>query len=62
MKNRDFVLTSVTQNGDSLQHASDELKDDSAVVSEAVNKPGNALLHSSDCVKNNCELVLTAFF
>ena len=42
------------------EYASDELKDDFAIVASAVCKQGNVLLHSSDRAKNNYELVLIA--
>ena len=50
----------MNENSDALQYASEELKDDFSIVTEAVYKQGNSLLHLNVCAKNNCELVLAA--
>lgn len=60
-ENREVVFIEVTQNSDSLQFASEGLKDDFAIVAEAVHKLGNALLHLSDRAKNDCAYSFVKF-
>jgi predicted RNA-binding protein (virulence factor B family) len=51
-------LKAVKQNGDSLQYASEELKNDKEVVLEAVKQYGRSLLYASEELKNDKEFVL----
>ena len=43
LRDRDFVLTLLAQNGHALQYASHTLKQDRAVVLKAVRQNGDAL-------------------
>ena len=46
----------VAQNGNALEHASDELKADKEVVLAAVTQRGNALSYASDELKGDKEV------
>ena len=47
------MLAAVTQNGNALQYASDELKNDKDVVLAAVTQNGNALGYASAELRND---------
>ncbi len=53
-------MEAVTKNGDLLEEASDELKNDKTIVLEAVRNSGNALLHASEDLKKDNEIILEA--
>ena len=55
-----MVLAAVTQDGDALQDASDELQNDKEVVLAAVAQDGDALEYASDELQNDEEVVLAA--
>ena len=58
--NRSVVLNAVRQNGLALEHASEDLQNDSRVLSEAVTQNGDALMFASNILKTNKEVVLAA--
>uniref|UniRef100_A0A7S4EI05 DUF4116 domain-containing protein n=1 Tax=Pseudo-nitzschia australis TaxID=44445 RepID=A0A7S4EI05_9STRA len=58
--NEQETINAVTQNGQALEHASDELKNNERVVTTAVTQHGGALEHASDELKNNERVVTTA--
>ena len=53
-------MAAVKQNGDALQHASKELREDRDIVMAAVKKNGRALEYASDELKGDRELVMAA--
>lgn len=57
---KELWLAKVTQEGNALQYASNELKDDRDVVLAAVKNDGLALEHASDVLKADKEVVLAA--
>ena len=54
------VLAAVQQDGDALQHASEELRADRDVVLAAVQQDGDALQHASEELRADREVVLAA--
>jgi CxxC motif-containing protein len=54
------VMAAVHENGEALQHASDELKADKEVVMAAVKNSGDALYYASDELKADKEVVMAA--
>ena len=61
-KDRDFVMNAVQQNGCALKlkYASDELKNDRAIVLAAVRQSHRALQFASDALKNNKDFMMVA--
>ena len=57
---KDFVLEAVHQNGESLQHASEELKNDKDIVLEAVKQDGYSLRYASEELRNNKKIAFEA--
>jgi hypothetical protein len=57
---KEIVLEAVKQNGDALECASDELKNNFEIVLEAVKQNGYALEYASDELKNDFKIVLAA--
>ena len=57
---KEFALAAVTQDGQALMHASDELKNDKDVVLVAVKEYGRALIHASEELRNDREVVQAA--
>ena len=53
-------MIAVTQGGDALKHASEELKNDREVILAAVTQYGYALEWASDELKHDEEVVLAA--
>ena len=58
--NKQQVLKAVSQSGNSLRFASEELKNDKGVVLAAVTQDGNCLRFASELLKNDKEIVLVA--
>lgn len=52
------VMNAVTQNGNALYYASDDLKNDEQVVMTAVKNYSLALIYASDSLRHNVEFVL----
>merc|ERR1712012_1188973 len=57
---RDAVLAAVTQDGDALRFASEDLKNDREVVLAAATSRGRALELASEDLKNDRDVVLAA--
>ena len=58
--NKSFVMTVVNKNGELLDQASNELRDDKEVVLAAVRNKGSALKFASDKLKKDKEVVIAA--
>jgi hypoxanthine phosphoribosyltransferase len=58
--NKEIVLDSVKDDGDSLKFASNDLKDDIEIVLAAVNNDGLALQYASTVLMDNKEIALAA--
>ena len=59
-RDRDEVLTAVTQDGNALKNASPELRADKDVVLAAVTQNGNALEYASEALRDNGAVVFEA--
>jgi CxxC motif-containing protein len=59
-EDKEVVMVAVHENGEALQHASDELKADKEVVITAVKSSGDALYYASDELKADKEVVIAA--
>lgn len=57
---KEFVITQITQNGFSLQHASNRLKDDKEVVIAAVSQNGYSFQYASTRLKNDFDVAIVA--
>ena len=60
LKNRSFMLVAVQTNGDALEKAPDNLRDDFALVRMSVAFSGITLMHASARLRGNHDIVLTA--
>ena len=53
-------MQAVSQDGDALQHATDELKGEREIVMKAISQEGHALAHATDELKGDREIVMKA--
>jgi len=59
-KDKDLVLAAVTQNGEALEWANDNMKKDKQVVVAAVSQNGFALEYAHDTMKADKDVILAA--
>ena len=59
-ENRAYVLEAVRTQGNLLEFAAENLKDDEEIVRKALENNGEAMEFASDRLKNNKEIILLA--
>ena len=55
-----MIIKAVSHNGNALEYASDELKNDYNIVMKALSNNGNALQYASDEIRNDRNIVMFA--